>query len=69
MKAAKGDWGGMASLITDEMLEVYAVEGTYDDIPGLLKKKYTGILDRLGFYTAMRPGEDALWRGLVAACR
>src|SRR5512145_3003868 len=26
-KAAKGDWTGMASLITDEMLEVYAVEG------------------------------------------
>src|SRR4029077_974794 len=32
-KAAKGDWAGMASLITDEMLEVYAVQGTYDEIP------------------------------------
>src|SRR5262249_50810647 len=26
-KAAKGDWAGMPSLITDEMLEIFAVEG------------------------------------------
>src|SRR5438046_266752 len=69
-KAAKGDWAGMASLITDEMLEVYAVEGTYDEVPGLLKKKYGGVIDRLGFYAAVRPGaDDELWRRLIAACR
>jgi probable F420-dependent oxidoreductase len=70
-KAAQGDWSGMASLITDEMLEVYAVQGTYDEVPGLLKKKYAGVLDRLGFYTAtIRPGgDDALWRRLIAATR
>jgi len=69
-KAARGDWAGMASLITDEMLEVYAVEGTYDDIPGLLKKKYGGVIDRLGFYAAVRPGaDDEMWRRLIAACR
>jgi len=60
----------MASLITDEMLEVYAVEGTYDEVPGLLKKKYGGVIDRLGFYAAVRPGaDDELWRRLIAACR
>src|SRR5438132_887324 len=69
-KAAKGDWAGMASLITDEMLEVYAVEGTYDEVPELLKKKYGGVIDRLGFYTAVRPGaDDEMWRRLIAACR
>ena len=69
-KAAKGDWAGMASLITDEMLEVYAVEGTYDEVPGLLKKKYGGVIDRLGFYSAVRPGaDDEMWRRLIAACR
>lgn len=68
-KAAKGDWGGMASLITDEMLEVYAVEGTWDEVPALLRKKYAGLIDRLGFYVAVRPGEDdARWRKLIAAC-
>src|SRR5581483_11467750 len=69
-KAAKGDWAGMASLITDEMLEVYAVEGTYDQVPGLLKRKYTGLVDRLSFYMPIRPGaDDALWSELIAACR
>jgi probable F420-dependent oxidoreductase len=68
-KAAKGDWAGMASLITDEMLEVFAVQGTYDEIPDLLRRKYAGVIDRLGFYTAMRPGDDALWSRLIEACR
>jgi len=69
-KAAKGDWGGMASLITDEMLEVYAVQGTYDEIPGLIKKKYHGVIDRLGFYSPARAGVDeAVWSELIAACR
>lgn len=70
-KAAKGDWTGMASLITDEMLDVYAVQGTYDEIPGLLKKKYAGVIDRLGFYySPIRPGgDDTAWSRLIAACR
>jgi probable F420-dependent oxidoreductase len=69
-KAAKGDWGGMSSLITDEMLEVYAVEGSYEDIPGLLKKKYGDVIDRLAFYTPIRPGADGTqWSRLIAACR
>ena len=69
-KAAQGDWSGMASLITDEMLEVYAVEGTYDEVPGLLRRKYAGVIDRLGFYMPVRPGsEDDTWRRLIASCR
>jgi probable F420-dependent oxidoreductase len=69
-KAAKGDWGGMASLITDEMLDVYAVQGTIDELPGLIKQKYTGVMDRLGFY--ILPGilaDAGERRALVAACR
>jgi hypothetical protein len=69
-KAAQGDWTGMASLITDEMLEVYAVEGTYDEVPDLLKKKYAGAIDRLGFYMSSRAGgDDATWKRLIAATR
>ncbi len=69
-KAAKGDWTGMASLITDDMLRVFAVEGTYDEIPGLLKQKYGGVLDRLGFYAPIRPGsDDGVWREMIAACQ
>ncbi|MBI4517824.1 MAG: TIGR03617 family F420-dependent LLM class oxidoreductase [Deltaproteobacteria bacterium] len=67
-RAAKGDWVGMADEITDEMLEVYAVAGTYDEIAGKVKAKYAGILDRVAFYLPFIPGRiDAQWRRIVAA--
>lgn len=49
-KSKRGDWGGMAEEITDEMLEVYATTGTYDEIADKVKQKYTGYLDRVAFY-------------------
>jgi len=62
-KAAKGDWVGMGKEITDEMLEVYAVSGTYDNIVERVKARYDGLLDRVGFYIPYRTsiGDDE-WR-------
>ncbi|HWP65026.1 MAG TPA: TIGR03617 family F420-dependent LLM class oxidoreductase [Candidatus Limnocylindria bacterium] len=57
-KAAKGDWAGMAALITDEMLAEYAVAGTYDEVPALLRAKYVGRIDRLSFYALPGAGTD-----------
>ena len=70
-KAAKGDWAGMASLITDEMLDVYAVQGTWDELPGLLKKKYTGVIDRLAFYAlpGVLPADEDARRALISVTR
>jgi probable F420-dependent oxidoreductase len=67
-KAARGDWGGMAEEIRDEMLEVYAVTGTYDEIADEVKRKYEGILDRVAFYAPFVPGQqDEQWRRLTRA--
>ncbi len=69
-KAAKGDWAGMAREITDEMLEVYAVTGTYDEIPGKLRAKYDGMLDRVGHYLPYQPGKDErFYRSVIEALR
>ena len=69
-KAAKGDWAGMAREITDEMLEVYAVTGTYDEIPGKLRAKYDGVLDRVGHYMPYQPGKDEhFYRSVIEALR
>jgi probable F420-dependent oxidoreductase len=65
-KAAKGDWSGMANEITDEMLEVYAVRGTYDEIADKVKKKYEGYLDRVAFYFPFSSGDPARWRKIIA---
>ena len=49
-KSLEGDWKGMASLISDEMLDAVAVTGTYEDIGKKLLEKYAGLLDRISLY-------------------
>ncbi|HEX7406846.1 MAG TPA: TIGR03617 family F420-dependent LLM class oxidoreductase [Candidatus Binatia bacterium] len=63
----RGDWGAMASEITDEMLDVYAVTATYDEIAEKVKKKYEGYLDRVAFYFAFPSGDTQRWRKMVQA--
>ncbi|HXZ87163.1 MAG TPA: TIGR03617 family F420-dependent LLM class oxidoreductase [Candidatus Binataceae bacterium] len=63
--AAKGDWALMPKLITDEMLDVYAVTGTYDNIADRIKERYDGLLDRVAFYVPYKAAfDDAIWRKL-----
>ena len=57
-KSVEGDWKGMADLITDEMLDTYAVTGTYDTIGAQLKKRYEGLLDRTALYQPYQPDLD-----------
>jgi hypothetical protein len=54
----EGDWAGMARLITDEMVDTYAVTGTYDTIATRIQDRYAGLLDRTAFYQPHRPGLD-----------
>jgi hypothetical protein len=48
----------MADLITDEMLDTYAVTGTYADVADKIHERYTGLLDRTSFYQPYQPGID-----------
>jgi probable F420-dependent oxidoreductase len=57
-KSVEGDWKGMADLITDEMVDTYAVTGTYADIGRKIKERYTGLLDRTALYQPYQPGID-----------
>jgi len=57
-KSVEGDWQGMADLITDEMLETFAVTGTYDTIGRRLKERYAGLLDSTALYQPYQPGLD-----------
>jgi hypothetical protein len=56
----------MPMLITDEMLNEFAVVTEEDKLADELKKRYAGVADRLTLYTPFVPGErDEWWRGLV----
>jgi probable F420-dependent oxidoreductase len=53
----KGDVQGMAAMISDEMLEAYAITCTWDELPGRLLEKYAGVADHLIFYFAAEAWE------------
>ena len=57
-KSVKGDWAGMADLITDEMLDAYAVTATYDKLHDALVARYGGLLDRTALYRPYQPSLD-----------
>jgi probable F420-dependent oxidoreductase len=49
-KSVEGDWQGMADLITDEMLDAFAVTATYDTLAARIQERYAGLLDRTALY-------------------
>jgi hypothetical protein len=51
-KLKAGDVAGMAALITDEMLDHYAVVARWDDMAGALVDRYGGLASRLVMYLA-----------------
>ena len=56
--------------ISDEMLEVFAVEGTWSNIGHQIRERYRGLLDRITLYLPYRPGErDIQWRRALASLR
>lgn len=57
-KSVEGDWAGMARLITDEMVDTYAVTASWDTIASRLEDRYAGLLDRTAFYQPHQPGLD-----------
>ncbi len=61
MKA--GDLAGMAELITDEMLEQFAVVCPWDELADRLLERYGHIADRLIMYTAANDLKDPTARG------
>lgn len=68
--AARGKWADMPGLISDEMLDTFAVMTLPDELPDKLLTKYAGLLDRVGLYAPFVQGEkDAVWRHLIAASR
>lgn len=67
-KSRTGQWDKMAAEITDEMLDEFAVEGVYEEIPGLLQKKYGDMLDEvLIYFGEPEKGDPAIWQRLVRA--
>ncbi len=65
--AARGEWAAMPGLISDDMLETFAVSAPLAELGPLLRKRYLGLLDRVALYRPFAQGEEREWRALAAA--
>ena len=62
----KQQWEQMSELITDEILDAFAMVGGYSEIPGLMKQRYDGLVDEVVF-NAGGPGavDDVELRNVI----
>ncbi|MDR5693680.1 MAG: TIGR03617 family F420-dependent LLM class oxidoreductase [Armatimonadota bacterium] len=63
--ARYGQWREMGTLVTDEMLEAFAVVGPEEEIPSLLRARYDGLADRISWYREFSPEDAPRWRKAV----
>ncbi len=64
--AARKRWDDMPTLISDEMIERYAVVASEADLPVALEQRYASFADQLTLYSPFVPKErDPFWQGLA----
>jgi len=62
----EGNWPEMSKAISDEMLEEFAVIGTYDQLVQKIKERYAGVVTTLDFgFGARSPEEQEHLSGIV----
>ena len=59
----------MGELVTDEMLDVFALRATLDDLPTRLAERFGGIADRVMFNIERGDIDRDRWRALLDAMR
>jgi probable F420-dependent oxidoreductase len=61
----QGQWVEMGDLITDDILEAFAVIAAPEDIPKALLARYGDLVDRLSFYAPYQSDPDR-WKEVLA---
>ena len=61
----QGEWVAMGDLVTDEILETFAIVAEPEDIPKALLARYGDIVDRLSFYAPYQSDRDR-WKQVLA---
>jgi probable F420-dependent oxidoreductase len=66
----EGKWAEMANEITDEMIDEFAVVGTFDEIVPKIKERYSGAVNTLDFaYATATPEQAERLRWMVQALK
>ncbi len=53
----QGRWFEMGDLISDDLLNEFAVVAPVDELAEAVKARYTGLLDRVGYYLPFAPSD------------
>jgi probable F420-dependent oxidoreductase len=61
----EGKWVEMGELITDDILETFAVVAAPEDIPKAMLARFGDVVDRLSFYAPYQSDPDR-WKGVLA---
>lgn len=56
--AARKRWDLIPSLVTEEMVNEFAIVSSWDDLPARIHEKYDGILDRVTLYIPFDPSQN-----------
>ncbi|MFM8381672.1 MAG: LLM class F420-dependent oxidoreductase [Actinomycetota bacterium] len=64
----QGQWAEMGTLITDEVLETFAVVGEPEQIAPELTKRYGDVIQRISFYAPYKSDPER-WGKVLAALR
>lgn len=64
-----GDWGAMAEIVTDEMLDKFVPRGTYDEIDSVYRERFGGLTGRVTFPVPGDPADDPLAARAIARLR
>lgn len=68
--AREKKWDEMPGLVTNEMLRAFVVEAPPEGIGDALRERYAGLVDRVGLYAPLVPGEKVdFWRAVVEGVR
>lgn len=66
--AKRQRWDEMTTLISDEMLQAFAVEAAPDEIGAAIRARYDGLIERVAFYLPFTPGQDdPFWQTTLRA--
>ncbi len=66
----EGRWSEMGDLISDDILQEFAVIAPEEDLPYAVKERYEGLLDRVGYYFPYQyqdGSKQSLWEAAAKA--
>lgn len=66
--AREGKWSEMPRLVTEEMINTFAIVAEPEEVGAAALERYAGLADRVMFYVPYLPGQlEPMWRGALEA--